>query len=115
MIESYGPHERIRKKKDFTVLYKKGICARGRFFNLIHLPNGLGHSRMAAVTSKKVGKAVERNRIRRKARALYRRNREWLPYPMDMLIIAKKEFGEATWTELRERYRTAVQSIQERR
>ena len=115
MIESYGPHERIRKKKDFTDLYKKGICARGRFFNLIHLPNGLAHSRMAAVTSKKVGNAVRRNRIRRKARELYRRNKAWLPYAVDILVIAKKEFGDAAWTELYERYRTALQSIPGRR
>ena len=70
---------------------------------------------MAAVTSKKVGQAVERNRVRRKARELYRRNRDWLPYPVDILMIAKKDFLNAAWPELREAYRMALQSIRERR
>ncbi|MDP2915142.1 MAG: ribonuclease P protein component [Candidatus Aminicenantes bacterium] len=115
MIESYGPRERIRKKKDFTNLYKKGSCARGRFFNLICFPNGLGHSRMAAVTSKKVGNAVQRNRIRRRARELFRKNKDLLIYPLDILLIAKKDIGDATRQDLLERYRSALQAIRERR
>jgi len=115
MIESYGPRERIRKKKDFTDLYKKGSCARGRFFNLIYLPNGLGHSRMAAVTSKKVRNAVQRNRIRRRIRALYRRNKDLLTYPLDILLIAKKDIQDATRQDLLERYLSALQAIRERR
>jgi len=114
MIERYGPQERIRKKKDFSDLYKKGSCARGKYFNLIFLPNGLGHSRMAAVTSKKVGNAVERNRIRRRARDLYRRNKDLLAYPVDILLIAKKDIKDATWQDLLLRYRSAVEAIKDR-
>ena len=115
MIERYGPRERIRKKKDFSDLYKKGRCARGKYFNLIVLSNGLDHSRMAAVTSKKVGNAVERNRARRRARELYRRNKNLLLYPLDILLIAKQDIRAASWPDLCERYLAALQAVQEGR
>ena len=111
MLESYGPCERIRKKKEFHELYKKGRCARGEYFNLIYLPNSLGHSRMAAVTSKKVGNAVHRNRIRRRARELFRRNKGLLKSSLDILLIAKKEIRFATWPALRDAYVAAVRAI----
>ncbi len=111
MDEGYRPHERIRKKSDFTELYKRGRCDRGRYFNLIHLPNDLGHSRMAAVASRKVGNAVQRNRIRRRAKELFRRNKDLLNSPMDLLLVSKKEMGDASWEDLRRRYDEALRSI----
>jgi len=115
MIESYGPLERIRKKKDFADLYKRGNCARGKYFNLIFLPNNLGHSRMAVVASKKIGNAVQRSKVRRRARALFRRNKDLLTYPTDILLIAKKDIQAATWRDIRERYLSAVREICGRR
>jgi len=111
MIESYGPSQRIRKKKEFSELYKRGRCARGKYFNLIYLPNSLGHCRMAVVTSRKVGNAVERNKIRRRARELFRRNKDLLGIPLDILLIAKKEIRSAPWAVLRDEYLAAAEAI----
>jgi len=111
MHESYGPPERVRDKKDFNKLYKKGVCVRSKYFNIIYLPNDLGHSRMAVVASRKVGNAVDRNRIRRRAKDLFRRNKERLAFSMDMLFIAKKDLLSITWAEMRERYFEALESI----
>jgi ribonuclease P protein component len=114
MRESYGPRERVRKKKDFNELYGKGVCVRGNYFNLIYLQNALGHSRMAVVASRKVGNAVERNRVKRRAKELFRRNKDELKFPMDLILIAKKDFPGATWRETRERYFDALRSIRAR-
>ena len=111
MEESYRPHERIRKKTDFTGLYRRGRCDRGKYFNLIHLPNGLGHARMSAVTSRKVGNAVQRNRIRRRAKELFRRNKDLLISPVDLLLVSKKEMGDASWEDLCRRYTEALRSL----
>ena len=64
MNETLGPQERIRKKKDFLYIYKKGKRYRGKYFNLVYLSSASSFSRMAVVVSKKVGKAVKRNRIK---------------------------------------------------
>lgn len=114
MGEGYRPQERIRKKADFSELYKRGRCDRGKYFNLIHLPNDLGHSRMAVVASRKVGNAVKRNRIRRRAKELFRRNKGLLISPRDLLLISKKEMYDASWPELSRRYLEAVGALGER-
>jgi len=111
MGESYRPHERIRKKKDFSYLYKKGRLTRGKYFNLIYLPNSLSYSRMAVVTSKKIGNAVQRNRVRRRVRELFRRNKELLILPVDMIVITKKGVQEASWEDMRIQYLAMVQAV----
>jgi ribonuclease P protein component len=66
---------------------------------------------MAVVASRKVGNAVHRNRIRRRARDLFRRNKDLLAIPLDILLIAKKDGAEAPFAALREEYFSALGAI----
>ena len=111
MPETFGPLERIKKRKDFLHLYKKGKRYRGKYFNLVYLSNASGFSRMAVVVSKKVGNAVKRNKIKRWMRTLYRRNKPLLLNSLDVVFIAKREILEATWAKLQDDYFTALKSI----
>ena len=111
MSETFTPQERIRKKKDFLFLYKKGNRYRGRYFNLIYLSNDLNFSRMAVVVSKKVGGAVERNTIKRRLRTLFRRNKHILLNPLDIICVVKKEIQSASWQSLEEEYLRSMNSI----
>jgi ribonuclease P protein component len=111
MSETFTPQERIRKKKDFLFLYKKGNRYRGRYFNLIYLSNDLNFSRMAVVVSKKVGGAVERNTIKRRLRTLYRRNKHILINPLDIILFVKKDIQGASWQSLEEEYLRSLTSI----
>lgn len=111
MNETLRPQERIRKRKDFLYLYKKGKRYRGKYFNLIYLSNDFSFSRMAVIVSKKVGNAVKRNKIKRKIRALFRRNKGFLKTPHDIIIIAKKEIVESSWITLQGDYFSALESI----
>ena len=111
MPETLRPRERIRKHKDFTALYKKGKRYKGKYFILINYPNELGFSRFAVVASKKTGSAVKRNRIKRRMRALFRRNKNHLIIPMDLIVIAKTDLSSAPWKDLEEEYLKAVEII----
>jgi ribonuclease P protein component len=115
MAESLPPRQRIRKKKDFLVLYKKGYRYKSRYFSLIGLPNALLYSRVGVVASRKVGNAVARNRAKRWMRELFRRNKDLLVHPVDLLIVATPAMKEATWPELRESYLQAVGKIFEKK
>jgi ribonuclease P protein component len=108
MDENFTPQERIRKKKDFLHLYKKGKRYRGKYFILIYLSNELTFSRVAVVASKKLGNAVQRNRTKRWLRTLFRRNKELLEKPFDMIFIPRKEIHEAKWQNLTEEYQAAL-------
>ena len=108
MDENFTPLERIRKKKDFLHLYKKGKRYRGKYFVLIYLSNELTFSRVAVVASKKLGNAVQRNRTKRWLRTLFRRNKELLEKPFDMIFIPRKEINEAKWQYLKDDYQAAL-------
>jgi ribonuclease P protein component len=122
MEETYGPQERIRKKRDFLSLYRNGNRFKGKYIVLIYLFNDIAYSRMSVVVSKKHGNAVRRNKIKRQLRTLFRRNKRQLRTlfrrnkillgkSIDFLIIPKKEMQEATWTLLEEDYQRAVRFI----
>jgi len=111
MSETLNPQERIRKKEDFLFLYKKGKRFRGRYFTLVYLSNKLSFSRMGVVVSKKTGNSVQRNKIKRWIRNLFRSNKEFFNNPMDIIIIVKKEIQETSWLNLQEDYINAVRSI----
>jgi len=111
MDETLGPEQRIRKKKDFLWLYKNGNRYKGKYFNLIYLFNESHFSRMAVIVNKKIGNAVKRNKVKRWIRALFRRNKDLLKNSLDIIIIAKKEIIEASWSILQREYSVAIESI----
>jgi len=115
MAESLAPRERIRKRKDFLVLYKKGYRYKSRYFTLIGLSNALTHSRVGVVASRKVGNAVARNRAKRRLRELFRRNKDLLRLPVDLLLVASPDMRDAVWAELEESYLLAVGKISEKK
>ncbi|MEK7076469.1 MAG: ribonuclease P protein component [Patescibacteria group bacterium] len=57
---------RLKRKRDFEDVFKKGRAIRGSFLFIKYRKNELGVTRFGFVISAKVaGKAVERNKIRR--------------------------------------------------
>ena len=115
MNERLTPLERIRRKSDFANLYRVGSRFRGRLFTLVFLKNGLDHSRLAVVASRKVGPATVRNRVKRRFRELFRRNKALLKEPLDLVVITRPESGSAPWAELRDAYISSLTTILRKR
>ncbi|MBC7362322.1 MAG: ribonuclease P protein component [Candidatus Aminicenantes bacterium] len=111
MDERLRPVERIRKKKDFIELYRKGRRLKGKYFHLVFQPNQLEYSRMGVVVSKKIGKAAVRNKIKRWFKELFRRNKTLLARPYDLVFIAQKEIVGLTWKEMVEEYRSMIDRL----
>lgn len=111
MDERLRPRERIRKKKDFIEIYRKGRRLRGRYFHLVFRPNGLEYSRMAVVVSRKIGKATVRNRLKRRFRELFRRNKNSLPGPLDLIFIAQIEAGRGSREEVAADFMAVLQKL----
>lgn len=111
MDETLSPRERIRKKKDFLLIFKDGKRHRGKAFNLIYLSNNLSFSRLAIVVSRKVGNSVERNKIKRNMRDLFRQNKKLLSVHVDMIIIPNNKILGLSLSDLKKEYFKAVASI----
>lgn len=56
----------------------------------IAAPSGGERSRLGLTVSRKVGNAVERNRIKRLVREYFRLNRHLLGKPLDINVIARR-------------------------
>lgn len=87
---TFGRQDRIRKKKEFTTIYAKGVRFHTGNFTVITYSNSIGIRRFGLTVSKKVGSAVQRNRVKRLLREFFRLNKEKLPGSKDIVIIARK-------------------------
>ena len=63
---------RLRRRKDFDDVFRKGRVWHNELLVLRTIPNALDHNRYGFITSKRVGKAVVRNRVRRRLREAVR-------------------------------------------
>jgi ribonuclease P protein component len=66
---------------------------------------------MAVVASKKIGNAVQRNRVRRRVKELFRRNKDLLTLPVDMIVVTKKGVQDASWENMRTQYLSMIQAV----
>lgn len=79
----------LRRKDDFTSIYKKGRSVGGKYVVLFYKKNGLSYNRIAFLASKKVGNSVERNRARRLMRENYRILKDDIRQGYDLIFIAR--------------------------
>ena len=81
---------RLLKRAQFLALSKQGEKVHTDSFLAIVLKGTAQNNRIGITISKKVGNAVERNRIKRITREYFRHNKENISGPKDINIIAKK-------------------------
>ena len=63
-------------------------------------PNELGRTRVGITVSGRVGKAVVRNRVRRRLREALNQRFSRLPAGSDIVIAARPPSANASWPEL---------------
>jgi ribonuclease P protein component len=88
---TFGRHERIFKRKDYTTIYDQGVRRHSKHFTMIACRNQAGARRLGVTVSKKAGSAVQRNRIKRLLREFFRLNKSRFSSSQDIVIIAKKD------------------------
>lgn len=94
--------ETLRKSADYLRSYRRGRRHHGGFALVYSHPNETGRPRLGITASRKVGKAVVRNRLKRRIREVYRRwrGRRELP-PLDLVVHLKPEARKTSFDELR--------------
>ena len=101
MRRTFTKADRLRTSPQFKALSKHGNRDYSRLFIIICRKNQASRSRLGITVSKKVGKAVKRNRIKRIIRDFFRLNRHDLTELLDINVIARKASGEAEAAAMR--------------
>lgn len=95
---SFKKIERLCKGPEFNEVFRKGERYQTENFLLIIHPNHLERRRLGIVVSKKVGKAVQRNRIKRLLREFFRLNKSQFPDSCDLLFVVKRGLKKVNYS-----------------
>ena len=90
----------LRKNHEFRRLYNKGKNAASKCVVVYCNRNGKAENRLGITVSTKLGGAVQRNRIRRRLKEIYRLNEPTLRTGYDIVIVARMRSRFAGWNEL---------------
>jgi len=91
----------LRHTAQFRSVYEKGAKKLSRSFVMFVLPNGLTESRFGLTTPRKLGKAHDRNRIRRRVREIVRTAEVILPAGLDVVINPRRSVLDRPFEDLR--------------
>jgi ribonuclease P protein component len=83
---------RVRKRQEYARIQKKGARVQTNAFTIIASPGEGEHARLGCAVSRRIGRAVTRNRVRRLLKEVFRRIAGALP-AIDVIIIAKTGAG----------------------
>lgn len=95
----------------FQKLYKKGKSCVSPVLIVYVKKNGQSFNRLGITASKKIGKAVVRNRAKRRIRELYRTNLPNLKTGYDFVIVARAKTAEAPYSMLLSSFLSAVKTL----
>ena len=90
----------LKQNHEFRRLYTKGKTAASPYLALYCRKNRLGMSRIGLTTGVKLGHAVQRNRVRRRLREIYRTNEERFLSGWDIVVVARVKSVYAHYGEL---------------
>ena len=91
---------RLSRARDFDAVYRHGKSVSTRFLVLYAFPRAGeeaedGEPRLGLAVSRRLGGAVERNRIKRQLRAAFGELRDGVPAGADYVVIVRPGLSEA--------------------
>ena len=101
----------LKQNYEFRRVYNKGKSGVSPLLVVYARPNRGGRSRLGVTVSTKLGKAVVRNRVRRRLREIYRLSQPELKQGYDIVLVARARAVTATYGELTRAYRAGCEKL----
>ncbi len=84
----------LTKRRDFELVLKEGVTLVSNYLVMYARPNELSFNRLGLSVSKKVGKAVIRNRIKRLLREAMKKLLQGVTLNYDFILVARRSSAE---------------------
>lgn len=91
---------RLTRNSDFQRVRREGKSSGSPWLKVYASPNSLSFTRYGFSISKRVGKAVVRNRVRRRLREIMRLYRNSLAAGWDVVVVARQQAAAASFQQL---------------
>ena len=94
----------VKENYEFRRIYRKGKSAVSPWLVLYCQKNRQGRTRLGITVSTKLGKAVVRNRVRRRLREIWRLNKDVLQPGWDIILVARGRAVRSSYKKLNDTY-----------
>jgi len=99
---SFPKYLRLLRRIEFRRVYEEGRRRRAPLCTAFYLANGLPYSRLGITVPRALGKAVLRNRVKRRLREVFRVNRGSLPGGWDIVLNPGEQVAAIPFPRLEE-------------
>ena len=97
----FSSKNRLRNKKDFDRVFKKGKGYKQVFLFLKVLDNDLGFNRFGIIVSKKISnKAVVRNKVKRRLREILKKKIERIKKGLDIVFLTNSGIEKQSFEDI---------------
>lgn len=103
----------LKKSSEFNSVYKQGKSYVTKHIVMYWKKNSESCNRVGITVSKKVGKAVVRNRVKRLIKESYRLNSDNIPKGYDLVFVARVRMKDANYVEVEKTMRYLLRKIGE--
>lgn len=93
-------HERLKKNYEFKYVYNKGKVYSNNLLVMYLVKNKTNYNRVGFSVSKKVGKSVIRNKVRRRIKEIFRLSCENIEKGYNIIFVSRVKAKEAAYKEL---------------
>lgn len=109
--ESFPGRCKLRRSNDFRRVFARGKRKATRYFVIYTLPNRLEVSRLGIHVRRKIGTAVTRNRVKRMIREVFRKMKEEIRPPVDLVLIAEAQIPQLQRVEFESLFREILLGV----
>lgn len=95
--ESYRKSDRVLKRGVFLRAVGSDFSRKSKHFVVVELRDHVGERKLGITASRKIGNAVERNRVKRLIREFFRKNKDKLRKDTYFIVIARKNSPTLTY------------------
>ncbi|MCP4255564.1 MAG: ribonuclease P protein component [Candidatus Scalindua sp.] len=114
MDQGFSKKERLRKRKEFQLVFDKGERYGNYQLKIFALSNGSSVSRLGLVVGRKFGNSPKRNRFKRILREAFRLNKDLLNNGADIVVIPRPGLTELTLKAIEEKFKIILMKINDK-